>query len=191
MEITLRKANALQQLIQEAIRNIEVKSTVSLNEFEDSEKLLSEAKVEVFAQDNLRAGLTTALYSIRKSVAHANAKAGISDLLADAAYVDKRIAQITPLTAISATQISATIINGKLDKIKNRKEDTRASLYGYTDTVETGVLDEIQQGAFKIQLQDYKRQKQAINDKLLELNVSTQITLDEDVEAILAVNQLL
>jgi hypothetical protein len=191
MEITLRKANALQQLLQEAIRNIEVKATISLNEFEDSEKLLEEAKTKVFSQDNTRAGLTTVLYGIRKAVARANTTSGISDLLADAAYIDKRIAQITPLTTKEVVKTSSTVINGKLDKIKNRKEDNRASLYGYNDTVETGVLDETQQDAFKFQLQDYKKEKQAINDKLLELNVSTRITLEDDFEAILAVNQLL
>jgi hypothetical protein len=191
MEITLRKANALQQLLQEAIRNIEVKATISLNEFEDSEKLLEEAKTKVFSQDNTRAGLTTVLYGIRKAVARANTTSGISDLLADAAYIDKRISQITPLTTKEVVKTSSTVINGKLDKIKNRKEDNRASLYGYNDTVETGVLDETQQDAFKFQLQDYKKEKQAINDKLLELNVSTRITLEDDFEAILAVNQLL
>ena len=41
MKITLRKANALQNSINEALRHIDVKTKVSLNEFQDPEGVLA------------------------------------------------------------------------------------------------------------------------------------------------------
>ena len=57
MKITLRKANALQTVIQEFIRGIEIKTTAHLNEFEDDEVLELNVRTEIELSDETVAEL--------------------------------------------------------------------------------------------------------------------------------------
>lgn len=182
MKITLRKANALQTVVQEFIRGIEIKTTATLNEFEDAEVTLFALNNQLVARDDQRDRLTRVLYEIRKQVAIANAQIGVSDRLADSAYIDKRIGHMTALAGSDA-QEALSIVNGKLDKIKNDKSERR--IYGYNDTVTTGVLRQDQIDAYKGIVLHLKKQKQKLNDEILELNVRTEIELSNDIVATL------
>ena len=51
MKITLRRASALQNRIQETLKGLTVKTTVSLNEFEDTQALLEGARALAIATD--------------------------------------------------------------------------------------------------------------------------------------------
>ena len=130
MNITLRKANALQNAIQEHLKTIEVKTSVSLNEFQNPQPVLSTARDSLLANDQRRANLTMALYVIRALVGKQNVNAGVSDLLARAAYLDKRIGQLKGLVESSVVE-SDLVINGKLEKIRNDKSE-RGGFYGRT-----------------------------------------------------------
>lgn len=187
MKITLRKANALQNTIQDHIKTLEIKTTISLNEFQNVEGEISVARGAAFENDLKRARLTKALYGIRAQVGRANVEAGVSDLLADAAYIDKRLAHLKGLTESDAVE-STTVLNGKLDKLRNTESKNR--IYGYGDTVNTGVftLDQIE--GYKADMRSLKKEKQTINDKVLELNVRTEIELDADTVALLHAEQL-
>ena len=44
MKITLRKANALQNSIQDHIKTVEVKTSISLNEFQKAEGVIVDVK---------------------------------------------------------------------------------------------------------------------------------------------------
>jgi hypothetical protein len=186
MKITLRKASALQNAIQEAVKNIEVTVKVELNEFELPGVALTTANVKLIAADQRRTALTKALYTIRAQVGTANAECGINERLAKAAYVDKRIGQLTALVATDAVQDNMTVIQGKLDKIKNHEnENSRRSIYGYVDTVGTGVLTQAQVDGFKAEQLALKKDKQKLNDEVLELNVRTEIALSDETVAVL------
>ena len=187
MKITLRKANALQNAIQDHLKTIETKVTVSLNEFQDPAGVVSVARGELVANDMRRAQLTKALYKIRAAVGKQNVYVGISDLLADAAYIDKRLGHLKGLAESEATEAHA-VLKGKLDKIANDKSERR--MYGYNDTVSTGVLAADQIEGFKGDILSLKKQKQSINDKVLELNVRTEIELDADTLEVLTKEQL-
>ena len=187
MKITLRKANALQNTIQDHIKTIEVKMTVSLNEFQDSSKELTSAREGVVANDARRNSLTKALYGIRAQVGRANADAGVADLLAEAAYIDKRLGHLKGLTEGKAVDDTA-VIEGKLEKL--RAQDNKNRVYGYNDTVDTGVLTVEQIESYKVDMRGLKKEKQSINDRVLELNVRTEIELDTDTVALLQAEQL-
>lgn len=187
MKITLRKANALQNSIQDHLKTIETKVVVSLNEFQDPEGVVSVARGELVANDMRRAQLTKALYRIRALVGKQNVYVGISDLLADAAYIDRRLGHLKGLAESDATEATAVIV-GKLDKIRNDKSDRR--LYGYNDAVNAGVLTADQIAGIKGDMLALKKQKQSINDKILELNVRTEIELDADTVEVLTREQL-
>jgi len=171
MNITLRKANALQNSIQDAVKNIKVDLNVEINEFQSVEDVLAKANAELIENDTRRQKLTMALYNIRALIGTANAASGISTSLAKAAFIDKRIAQLEQLAGATA-MTDLDVIKGKLDKIKNDKgENSRRSIYGYNDTVTTSVLGKDQIKQAKDEVLNLKKQKQKLNDEILEFNV--------------------
>jgi hypothetical protein len=191
MNITLRKANAVQNSITEAIKNIKIDLTVEINEFQSVEDVITKANSVLVENDGRRQKLTMALYNIRALVGTANSASGIDTALAKAAFIDKRIGQLEELA--KATEITALdVIKGKLDKIRNDKsESTRSRIYGYSDTVTTGVLGLEQIAQAKAEVLSLKKQKQKINDEVLELNIKTEIPLSEDVVAVLQAEALI
>jgi hypothetical protein len=187
MKITLRKANALQNTIQDHIKTIDVKTSISLNEFQTVEGEIAVARGALVESDLRRAKLTKVLYGIRARVGRANVESGVSDLLAEAAFVDKRLGHLKGLTESKAAE-SYVVLNGKLEKLRNT--DAKNRMYGYNDNVDTGVLDNVQIEAYKADMRSLKKEKQSINDRVLELNVRTEIELDADTVALLQAEQL-
>ncbi len=180
MNITLRKANAVQNSINEAIRGIKIETSIELNEFQDVAAELQTANNKLLDNDARRQKLLLALYNIRGLVGTANANSGIDLALAKAAFIDKRIGQLEELANATAVT-NLTVITGKLDKIRNRKEESRASLYGRDDTVSTGIVGAEQIEQAKTEIKNLKKQKQKLNDEVLELNIKTEIPLSDDV----------
>ena len=190
MNITLRKANALQNSILEAIRGIKIETQIEISEFQDAETVLVAANQTLFANDTRRQQLLLAHYNIRGLVGAANAQSGIDLALTKAAFVDKRIAQLTEL-ADGKTRIEAAIIAGKLEKIRNRKEDSRASLYGRDDTVTTPVIVVEQLAGIMDEIKNLKKNKQKLNDEVLELNIKTEIPLSDETVKVLQAEGLI
>ena len=188
MKITLRKANALQNSIQDQLKTIDLSLTVTINEFQSADAEIETARNLLIANDKRRADLTVAMYAIRALVGQYNASAGVSALLARAAYVDKRLGHLKGLTEATATE-NIAVVNGKLEKIRNDKTD-RSRMYGYSDTVAVGVLSQEQIDQFKTDASALKKEKQAINDKVLELNIRTEIEITDDVVKILQSEQI-
>jgi hypothetical protein len=182
MKLSLRKANALQNSIQEHIKTINVTTVIALNEFQDPEGELINARVTLVENDVQRDALTRVLYGIRAQVGRANVESGVSELLADAAYIDKRLGQLKGLIESKVVEAFEVII-GKLEKI--RTQDKSSRMYGYNDTIDSGVLSPEQIEGYKAEMRDLKKQKQTINDKILELNVRTEIELTDDTVSVL------
>ena len=190
MNISLRKACALQNSINETIRGITIKTTIDLNEFQDPIVELQQANDKLFSSDGRRQQLLLALYNIRGLVGTANASCGIDLKLATAAFIDKRIGQLEGIASLSPMTEEHVIV-GKLDKIRNRKEDNARSLYGREDTVTTSVVNQAQIDLAKAEIQNLKKQKQKLNDEVLELNIKTDIPLSDEVVAILTAESLI
>lgn len=190
MNISLRKANAIQASINDAIRSIKITTRAEINEFQDAKSEMVTANNTLFANDARRQKLLMALYNIRALVGSANVQSGIDTKLATAAFIDKRIGQLEELSGSDVVS-DITVIEGKLEKIRNRKEDTRASLYGISDTVTTGVISREQMDQITAEIKNLKKQKQKINDEVLELNIKTEVSLSEDVVATLTAEGLI
>jgi hypothetical protein len=189
MNITLRKANAIQNSINDVIKSIQVNGIVSINEFQNAEDLISARAKEAVAAYERKMDLTNALYSIRGAVAGANGTAGIDSRLTEVARLDKAIAMAKEMSELTV-RTEANVITGKLDKIKNRKEESR-SIYGREDEVNTGVLTQATVDQFKTSVLKLKKSKQKLQDEILELNVRTEITLSEQAVAVLSREGLL
>jgi hypothetical protein len=184
MNISLRKANAIQTAINDTMKGIKLSLQAEFNEFQDPATELQRLNAEFFDNDTRRSNLLMAQFSIRGLVGAANATSGVDAKLTQAAYIDKRVGQLETLS--SAEQMTEmNVILGKLDKIRNRKEESRASLYGRDDTVSTSVLTKDQIDSAKSMIRDLKNQKQKLNDEILELNVRTEITLTAEVTSVL------
>jgi hypothetical protein len=190
MEITLRKANAIQNSINEAIRNIALTTSLELNEFQDPVAELQRANETLFVNDSRRQKLLLALYNIRGLVAVANASSGVDQHLTKAAFIDKRVAQLEELARTTPVGDLA-VLTGKLEKIRARPTDARTSVYGYNDTVSTGVIAQEQLDQIRTEIKNLKKQKQKVNDDVLELNIKTAIPLSDDTVATLTAEGLL
>lgn len=188
MKINLRKANALQNAIQDAISGINFEVELEVNEFQDAEGQIATAKETWRQQFTRRSALLDAFYAIRLRVGRANVEAGISDTLADVARLEKDITLLNRLSSETA-RVAPEVLAGKLDKIRNRSEDN--SMYSMRDRkVDTTFFDESDIQSFKSALAKNKKSKQSLQDQLLELNVATMIELDEITVATLVQEEL-
>ena len=188
MKITLRKANAVQNSIQEAIKSVKLGHTVELNEFQDVETALATAQAALVSATQRRDNLVTVLYAVRGAVGSAKASAGIDQKLTEAALIDKRIG-FAEETAKAAEMTALDIIKGKVKKLS--EVDSKHRVYGYGDTVSTTVVTAEAIDAAKKTVLELKKAKQKINDEVLELNIRTEITLDDAVVATLTAEGLI
>ena len=192
--INLRKANAVQSEIRKAISSSGVSDTATITEYtKDVAGGLEKAMADYATDVTRKVALNTALFNIRKSVAQANATNGISDILADVELID---AKITVYSAVATKQVAKTLdeINARIEKMKAAPTDATGRHVIYGDrysTVETSVVEQSTIDGAKDSVKHLKRNKQTLQDKLLALNVNTEITIDTVDEMVLKVEGIL
>jgi hypothetical protein len=190
MKITLRKANALQIAIGEAVKNIGVETDVKINEFQDGEAEIARVASEFRSNLARRTQLIGAMYAIRKAVSTANASAGVDVKLADVALLEKQVQFYNGLAGKKVRE-DAVVVAGQLNKLRESKDDSRRSIYGYATTVDTSVLTAEDIRGFRTQAADAKKAKQKLQDELLEINVRTEIEIAQDTVQFLTAEGLL
>jgi uncharacterized protein YdcH (DUF465 family) len=180
MQINLRKANAIQAEIRRSIGQVNTKDNVTVTEFtSDVEGVISKAALEFRQALEKKEALNKALFQIRAAVGRANVESGISDTLADIQLLDARIA-VKNAFASATLKKDISEINARIVKLKQVQTSERMSLYGDRyNNVDTGVVSEVDVAAAKAELKALKRERQALNDKLLQLNVNTLIQLTD------------
>jgi len=181
MKLTLRKANAIQAAINEMIKGLDLGTTVTLNEFQPVGEQIQAVRDRFWTHAATRLKLTMALYEIRTKVAQANAAAGINNMLADVAYHEKQISFYNMLASKGA-QTALLVLNGQLKKLAEVKDEG----FGYSRRdIVTSIFTEEEIEDLRRQVADSKRQKQSLQDTLLELNVQTEIELEEGTASFL------
>lgn len=181
MNISLRKANAIQAAITETIADIKINVSVDLNEFQDPEEQLQAANSQLFENDTRRQKLLLAFYNIRGLVGAANAQCGIDVNLTKAAFINRRIQQLQEFSRCEP-YTNLDVIRGKLEKIRNRPVEDRPAMFGRNESVVvSSVISQEQIDQSRAEINSLKKQKQKINDEVLELNIKTEIPLSEDV----------
>ena len=183
MKINLRQAHAIQTQIREEIRRLDLATSVTLNEFENTKSQIDSARNNFKSALETYEKLTGILLDIRKKVAGANADNGISDLLADAASLDSQISLYKDL-ADARSQQSLEVLEGRLEKRRNAQED---SLYrSISGDIFTGIFAQEEIDRYRRVLADLKRAKQGVQEQILAANIDTEIELDEHEEKLLA-----
>jgi hypothetical protein len=84
-----------------------------------------------------------------------------------------------------SVRLSAEVIEGKLNKIRNMKDEGRSLVYDRYNEVSTGLATEVSSQSYKEIVAANKREKQRMQDAILEANVRTEITLDSVTETTL------
>ena len=186
MKINLRKANAIQTAINDAVRSINLKTNVEVNEFQDPEAAIKVAGDKFFADANRKHKLLVALYDIRKLVGQANSTVGVDAKLAEVAQLDKMI-QFYGQYAGHDVREAGEVLVGKLEKI--RGADEKYSMY-HRSEVATSIFTQADVDGFRATVARDKKAKQKLQDEILELNVRTEITLSEDTVTTLTAEQL-
>jgi len=180
MQVNLRKANAIQAEIRKAITSVNAVSNVTVTEFtQNVREALDKASLEYNLAIAKKVALNSALFKIRASVGKANVESGINDVLAQ---VQELEALIGIKNAVASSQVRKEIseINARIEKMKGTTNE-RSVLYGDRyNNVETSVVSQSDIDQAKVELKTLKRFRQELNDKLLQLNVNTLITLSED-----------
>lgn len=184
MNISLRKASAIQNRILEAIREIKIETSIQLNEFQDAETMLNQASETLWENDQRRNLLLLSLYNIRGLVGAANNASGVDLALSKAAFIDKRIVQLSEFASLSPVD-SIDVINGRLAKIKEGDQSQRRNIYGNPDTVQTSVITSLRLSKIKSEILYLKKEKQKLNDEILELNIKTEIPLADETVKVL------
>lgn len=186
MEITLRKANAVQLVINEALKENIPNPSFTMDEFANVEQAVADAREDFERNLSLRSSLLDALYEIRKAVSAVNAKLKLDDLLADLARLDKEI-EFTNGLSRNQVGLDAAVAQAKLDKIRNRDEKS----YYLDSTVTSTVFTKADIADLKKKVKTLKREKQKLQDKLLELNVASTITLSPEAVKVLTEQDIL
>ena len=190
MKINLRKANALQLSIQDAIKGIKFDTEVKVNEFQVAEDEIACMRNDFAAKQERHRGLLNSLYDIRKAVSQANSAQGVDVKLADVALMDKKIQYLVDLAG-KTVRDSVEVVAGKMEKLRNRKDDTRSLYYGHDATVDTSIFTQEDIAGFRTAVSMGKKAKQKLQDELLEINVRTEIELSADAVTVLTTEGLL
>lgn len=175
MEISLRKANALQLALNDALKGMSFPKSVSITEFEDPEFKIAEATAEFYTSMEKRKGVVDAIYAIRSCVDKANHAHGISEKLSQVAKLERDVQFFTDLAGSKVRQ-SSEVLQGKIEKMRAQ---TGEHSYYRESSIDTTIFMKEQIAIFKENAADAKRQKQKLQDDLLELNVRTTISLSE------------
>ena len=177
MQINLRKANAVQAEIKKAISGVKVEMNVSVDEFTpDFKSVITTAQESLVKAVRRKRELIESLYEIRGKVGAANAASGINEVLTHVELIDAELAVVTPLANGTLGKEFAEI-EARIEKAKTSQTDSlRASMYGI-NKVETSVVTPAVVEDSKGLIKALKREKQEFQDKLLQINVNTLITL--------------
>lgn len=183
MKITLRKANAIQAAINSAIGDMREETQVSVNEFQTPAEEIEKARTAFWEFVGERGLMIDALYEIRNKVAEANATAGVNALLGEVAKVERNL-NFYDSYSDQPVMADQKVIDGQHEKLKTRPVDAQSRYAPSTLTV--SIFNDMEVKGFRAEAGKLKKERNAMKDKLLELNVSTKIELSEEAVAILS-----
>ena len=181
MEITLRKAAALQLAIGEAIKELRLETSLSLSIYDqDPEAKIATQAGAWRAAMSLRSDLLGALYALRVQVGAANQSAAVNDRLAELARLDKDVQLYTQLSRETPRE-APEILSARTERLRTR-EPAQPARFGSSDlqeTVQVGLFSQEEVDTFRSELRRLTRRRQGLKDERAELNAATRITLDE------------
>jgi hypothetical protein len=194
MDISLRKAGALQLAINEALKQLKLGTSLTLSIYEEAPEERVNAEAMAWAATlKRRAALLDALYAIRTRVGAANQAAGVDDRLAELARLEKDVQLYTQMAQTEPRE-APEILKARTERLRTRESAPVGRFGGVQEmpeTVQVGLfgLDRVE--GFRSELRRLSRQRQALKDELLELNAGTRVSLDSATLATLQAEELI
>jgi len=189
MKINLRKASVVQQIIVDEIKRIgNEKTDITVSLFDAGLEATLEAQLAKVIAANNRAGrLLDANRFLRAAVAKQNAAVGITDYLAEEAFLasaETRVKALSELTPRQDILVLTAEITAR--KAASTVENARASMYGHsTYTVEVNVVPAKVIADAKTELETIRRRRRKIKDEMVSINVRTEFEVPEKFALVL------
>jgi SMC interacting uncharacterized protein involved in chromosome segregation len=180
MQINLRKASAILKEINNVIAAEPLATTITINEYTDYGVARAAAQQTLINNAAKHVALYKVEAYIRNEVARANVASGVASTLTLIARFDKEIKELIPV----ASALLASLPEHISDKQHRMKEKTTDSYYAES-VITSGFLYYDQKDMFINKLNKLKKEKRSLQDKLLDLNIKSEITLsDADVRTL-------
>ena len=189
MKITLRKANALQLLLNEKIAAINLPVVVSVSRYDDPCLLVISAAASLREAVSKKKNLLGVLYSIRQASASANHRSGISDILSEVAHIDKLSAALKPLAENVQFAPTEEVLREAHADLK--KEVAPVGYGSRRDAFNTGFMPQKWAQSYIEEVSELRKRKQSLSDRLLELNINNEIELSDEEEQVLKAYDLI
>lgn len=188
MQINLRKAAVVQQIIQDEIRRIgqeDTKIRVSLFE-ENIQARLDEQSNKVIATAQRVGRLMEANRYFRATVAKKNAEFGIADYLAEDAMLAAMEQRISALAETEARP-DLDVLQREISARREQKEE-KVSIYGggRDYEVSVNVLTKTLIDGAKNELENVRRRRRKIKDEMVSINVRNEFEVPEQIASVLA-----
>ena len=188
MQINLRKAAVVQQIIQDEIKRIgqeDTKIRVSLFE-ENIQARLDEQSNKVIATAQRVGRLMEANRYFRATVAKKNAEFGIADYLAEDAMLAAMEQRISALAETEARP-ELDVLQREISARREQKEE-KVSIYGGSRDYEVSVnvLTKTLIDGAKNELENVRRRRRKIKDEMVSINVRNEFEVPEQIASVLA-----
>jgi len=177
MKISLRKANTIQELVGEALKqSLESPANLDVLAIDEWKDELIFARKTFLSEVATRAQLVSARYEVRKRISEENAKQGVTTLLATLAETD------TMINLMKRNVVDQTV-SDKYDVVEKKRERKitlldKEGMHVYrSDTFDVSIIDAETIKTYKEKVKVLKRKRQRINDELLEKNIRSEIEL--------------
>jgi hypothetical protein len=181
MQITLRKAHALQLTISDAIKGNKILSAVRITEFESVNDVV-DAGTQLFVKNlKTQEELIKTLFTIRALLSEANASSGVNVLLCDLALQEQLIKCYKPF-AQTEVMGDRAVLQRKLDKVEN---STEQSWDRSSSSIDSSVITSAMSLQLEVAWFNARQAKESVANSLLAINVTQSIKLDDDTVNIL------
>lgn len=186
MKINLRKASALIAEIKSAAKAITAETSITVNLYsENIEQETEAARVRLLRNIQRRTSLDKAHAELRSAVGRANTTSGISDLLANDAYLETQEGFLRAIAGTAKREDDTTVRQMVEARRKSSEGNSRNSIYGYDAGLSLNVLTAQDIETYELAVRDIRKTRRELKDRTVELNVRTEIEVPSAVESVL------
>ena len=192
MQVTLRKASALSEAARDLAKALSANNAVTLSVYQTQtvEESIAAQNTNFQAEIGNAQDLLLTSFGLRKTIAEANVKAGVNDILTDIAYLNAYENILSRFK--NSTPSNVEVVKRQFAALNDRIAQPAQGLYGRHDTeIKVDALDSEVVENIKQQLFNITRKKNELNEKLLGINLTTKIDLSSDAVTILTRNNLI
>lgn len=180
MQVNLKKAAVLvEKLRMEIARSERVQFVVNINEFEDVDVAIANGRQKMFDAFVNAYSYYDALYGIRDKIAEKNAAFGVNSILNKIALVGKKL-EVVEQYVNNIEGKPVDMVKAILVKV-SEKDRSSAQQYNSVEygSVNAGILYKADIDNFKSAKKDLEKQRTALQETLLEVNMTAKITLSD------------